>query len=89
MATGAPPMATESADKVEMETSVAVSQVSMGGTVKIEEYQKDITNPEKVKAAVSLLEQRDERIAALEKKNKDSRAKSKKKKMDDDDDDLD
>jgi len=65
-------------------------KVSMGGTVKIEEYQKDITNPEKVKAAVSLLEQRDERIAALEKKNKDSRAKSKKKKMDDDDeDDLD
>ena len=49
-----------------------------------------VGNYEKVKAAVSLLEQRDERIAALEKKNKDSRAKSKKKKMDDDDeDDLD
>ena len=62
-------------------------KVSMGGTVKIEEYQKDVTNPEIVKEAVSVLKQKDEKEEALEKKNKESRSKSKKKKMDDDDDD--
>ena len=62
-------------------------KVSMGGTVKIEEYQKDVTNPEIVKEAVSVLKQKDEKEEAVEKKNKESRSKSKKKKMDDDDDD--
>ena len=64
-------------------------KVSMGGTVKIEEYQKDVTNPEIVKEAVSVLKQKDEKEEAVEKKNKESRSKSKKKKMDDDDDELD
>ena len=65
-------------------------KVSMGGTVKIEEYQKDVTNPEIVKAAVSVLAQKDEKDEVLEKNKKELRAKSKKKKQDDeDDDDLD
>ena len=40
--------------------------VSMGGTVKIEEYQKDITNPDIVRAAVRELAQKDENDDALE-----------------------
>ena len=65
-------------------------KVSMGGTVKIEEYQRDVTDVEIVKEAVSILAQKDEREEALEKKNKESRAKRKKKnEFDDDDDDLD
>lgn len=60
-------------------------KVSMGGTVKIEEYQKDITDPEIVKAAVNELAKKDEQEEALEKKNKELRAKSKKKKNEDDD----
>ena len=65
-------------------------KVSMGGTVKIEEYQKDITDPEIVKAAVAELAKKDEKDEILEKKNKEARAKSKKKKDEfDDDDDLD
>jgi copper homeostasis protein len=65
-------------------------KVSMGGTVKIEEYQKDVTDPEIVKAAVAELAKKDEKDELLEKKNKELRSKSKKKKDDfDDDDDLD
>ena len=65
-------------------------KVSMGGTVKIEEYQRDVTDVEIVKEAVSILAQKDEKEEALEKKNKESRAKRKKKnEFDDDDDDLD
>ena len=66
-------------------------KVSMGGTVKIEEYQKDVTDPEIVKAAVAELAKKDEKDELLEKKNKELRSKSKKKKddFDDDDDDLD
>ena len=62
-------------------------KVSMGGTVKIEEYKKDITNPDIVKAAVSILSQRDEIAEAQEKKNKELRTKSRKKKNEFDDDD--
>ena len=62
----------------------------MGGTVKIEEYQRDVTDVEIVKEAVSILANKDEKEEALEKKNKESRAKRKKKnEFDDDDDDLD
>ena len=66
-------------------------KVSMGGTVKIEEYQKDVTDPEIVKAAMEVLAQKDEKDEALEKKNKEARAKARKKKneFDDDDDELD
>ena len=67
------------------------SKVSMGGTVKIEEYQRDVTDPEIVKAAVNVLKQKDDIDEANEKKNKEARAKSKKKRneFDDEDDDLD
>ena len=65
-------------------------KVSMGGTVKIEEYQRDVTDVEIVKEAVSILAQKDEKDEALEKKNKEARTKRKKKnEFDDDDDDLD
>ena len=65
-------------------------KVSMGGTVKIEEYQRDITDPEIVKAAVNELAKKDEKDELQEKKQKESRAKSKKKKdeFDDDEDDI-
>ena len=56
------------------------SKVSMGGTVKIEEYQRDITDPEIVKAAINELAKKDEKDEIQDKKLKDSRAKSKKKK---------
>ena len=65
-------------------------KVSMGGTVKIEEYQKDVTDPEIVKAALSVLAEKDEKNEAIEKKNKEARAKAKKKKGDEwDDEELD
>ena len=64
-------------------------KVSMGGTVKIEEYQKDVTDPEIVKAALVALAEKDERDEAIEKKNKEARAKAKKKKSDEWDDDED
>ena len=65
-------------------------KVSMGGTVKIEEYQRDVTDPEIVKAAVNVLKEKDEIDEANDKKNKEARAKRKKKnEFDDDDDDLD
>ena len=65
-------------------------KVSMGGTVQIDEYKKDVTNVEIVKEAVSILAKKDEKDEALEKKNKEARAKRKKKNdFDDDDDDLD
>ena len=59
----------------------------MGGTVKIEEFQKNVTNTEIVKEAVSILAQNDEKNEALEKKNKESRTKSKKKKDENEDED--
>ena len=64
-------------------------KVSMGGTVKIEEYQRDITNPEIVKAALAELAIKDEKDAELEKKEKEARSKAKKKKdeFDDEEDD--
>jgi copper homeostasis protein len=62
-------------------------KVSMGGTVKIEEFQKNVTNTEIVKEAVSILAQNDEKNEALEKKNKESRTKSKKKKDENEDED--
>ena len=60
-------------------------KVSMGGTVKIEEYQRDITNPEIVKAALAELAAKDEKDAELEKKEKETRSKTKKKKDEFDD----
>lgn len=65
------------------------SKVSMGGTVKIEEYVRELTDPDKVKAALSELAQKDENDKALEKKNKEAKPKRKKDDdWDDDDDDL-
>lgn len=66
-------------------------KVSMGGTVKIDEYLKEVTNPDIVKAAVMVLAEKDEKEAAIERKKQEARAKSRKKKneFDDDDDDLD
>ena len=65
-------------------------KVSMGGTVKIEEYQKDVTDPEIVKAAVNELRLKDENEEATEKKNKEVRTKTKKRKNDEwEDDELD
>ena len=60
-------------------------KVSMGGTVKIEEYQRDITNPEIVKAALAELAIKDEQDEIREKKEKETKAKSKKKKDEFDD----
>ena len=60
-------------------------KVSMGGTVKIEEYQRDITNPEIVKAALAELTIKDEQDEIREKKEKETKAKSKKKKDEFDD----
>lgn len=53
-------------------------KVSMGGTVKIEEYQRDVTNPEIIKAALAELAIKDEKDEVLEKKNKETKAKRKK-----------
>lgn len=65
------------------------TKVSMGGTVKIEEYQKNVTDPEIVKAAVAKMAKKDELDEAQEKKERE-KSKSKRKKNDfDDDDDLD
>lgn len=65
------------------------SKVSMGGTVKIEEYMRELTDTDKVKAALSELAQKDENDKALEKKNKDAKPKKKKEdEWDDDDDEL-
>ena len=58
------------------------SKVSMGGTVKIEEYLKDVTDPDKVKAALSELAMKDENDKALEKKNKSLNPKKSKKEDD-------
>ena len=62
--------------------------VSMGGTVKIEEYEKDVTNPDIVKAALAELAIKDEKDEALEKLEKEAKAKTRKKK-DEFDDELD
>jgi len=65
-------------------------KVSMGGTVQIDEYKKDITDVDIVREAVSIMAKKDEKDEAIEKKNKEARAKRKKKNdFDDDDDDLD
>ena len=63
-------------------------KVSMGGTVKIEEYEKDVTNPDIVKAALAELAVKDEKDEALEKLVKEAKAKTRKKK-DEFDDELD
>lgn len=60
-------------------------KVSMGGTVKIEEYKKDVTNPDIVKAALAELAQKEENDKALEKKVKEAKGKAKKSKKDGDD----
>lgn len=57
------------------------SKVSMGGTVKIEEYLKDVTDPDKVKAALSELAMKDENDKALEKKTKASTPRNQRKRM--------
>ena len=59
--------------------------------IKIEEYLKDVTDPDKVKAALSELAMKDENDKALEKKNKSLNPKKSKKEddWDDEDDDLD
>lgn len=65
------------------------SKVSMGGTVKIEEYVRELTDPDKVKAALNELAQKDENDKALEKKNKEAKPKRKKDdEWDDDDDEM-
>ncbi|MBR4922316.1 MAG: copper homeostasis protein CutC [Bacteroidaceae bacterium] len=63
-------------------------KVSMGGTVKIEEYEKDVTNPDIVKAALAELAIKDEKDEALAKLEKEAKAKTRKKK-DEFDDELD
>lgn len=45
-------------------------KVSMGGTVKIEEYRKDVTNPDIVKAALAQLAIKDAKDEELEKKER-------------------
>ena len=60
-------------------------KVSMGGTVKIEEYEKDVTNPDIVKAALAELAIKDEKDEALEKLEKEAKAKTRKKKDEFDD----
>ena len=57
------------------------SKVSMGGTVKIEEYLKDVTDPDKVKAALSELAMKDENDKALERKTKASTPRNQRKRM--------
>ena len=64
-------------------------KVSMGGTVKIEEYQKDVTDPSIVKAALAEIKKKDEKNEILEKKQRDAKAKARKKKGEEEDDDLD
>ena len=65
---------------VESEMVYRNSKVSMGGTVKIEEYQRDVTNPEIVQAALAELALKDEQDILIEKKEKEAKAKAKKKK---------
>ena len=60
-------------------------KVSMGGTVKIEEYEKDVTNPDIVKAALAELAIKDEKDEALAKLEKEAKAKTRKKKDEFDD----
>ena len=64
-------------------------KVSMGGTVKIEEYRKDVTNPDIVKAALAQLAIKDAKDEELEKKEREAKAKSKKRKKKDEFDDED
>jgi len=64
-------------------------KVSMGGTVKIEEYRKDVTNPDIVKAALAELAIKDAKDEELEKKEREAKAKSKSRKKKDEFDDED
>ena len=64
-------------------------KVSMGGTVKIEEYEKDVTNPDIIKSALAELAIKDVKDEELEKKEKEAKIKSRKKKEEFDDDDID
>lgn len=66
------------------------SKVSMGGLVKVEEYKREITDPEIIKAALEELALKDENDKALDKKAKETKTKSKKTKEDewDDEDEL-
>lgn len=65
-------------------------KVSMGGTVKIEEYRKDVTNPDIVKAALAELAVKDAKDEEREKKEREAKAKAKsRKKKDEFDDDED
>ncbi|MBO5000164.1 MAG: copper homeostasis protein CutC [Bacteroidaceae bacterium] len=64
-------------------------KVSMGGTVKIEEYRKDVTNPDIVKAALAQLAIKDAKDEELEKKEREAKAKSKSRKKKDEFDDED
>ena len=64
-------------------------KVSMGGTVKIEEYEKDVTNPDIIKSALAELAIKDAKDEELEKKEKEAKIKSRKKKEEFDDDDID
>lgn len=65
------------------------SKVSMGGTVKIEEYKRDVTDPDIVKAALSELSLKEENDKVQEKKAKDAKKAKKAKSEDAWDDDLD
>ena len=65
----------------------ATPKYQWDGTVKIEEYKKDVTDPDIVKAALAELALKDENDKALEKKTKESK-KLKRVKRDDEDDDL-
>ena len=62
-------------------------KVSLGGTVKIEEYRKDVTNPDIVKAALAQLAIKDAKDEELEKKEREAKAKSKSRKKKDEFDD--
>lgn len=55
------------------------SKVSIGGTVKVDEYRIDVTDIEKVKAALQELKLKDENDKALEKKTKEPKKRAKKK----------
>lgn len=59
-------------------------KVSMGGTVKIEEYKKNVTNPEIIKAALSELAIKDAKDDEIEKKEREAKSKAKSRKKRDD-----
>lgn len=88
-ATGATEFHLSARSTVESGMTWRNAKVSMGGTVKIEEYMKEVTDPEKVRAVLAELEMRDENDKVQEKKKKESKAKkSKKSRPEDEGDDL-